>query len=197
MKILAINGSYRENGMTDQAIEVITNYLKSVHHDIEIINLRDHPIEFCQNCRACTQVEGDTPGTCALDDEMYKLIEKIESADAYILASPTNFNTVTALFKRFQERLLPYAYWPWGTPIPQFRKAEQMHKKAIVLSSCAAPTLLGRFFFDSIKLLKMTAKTIGAKTKGSLLLGYISKEQKRDFTKKEIDKLESLAKSLL
>jgi hypothetical protein len=72
-----------------------------------------------------------------------------------------------------------------------------MNKKAIVLSSCAAPTLLGRFFFDSIKLLKMTAKTIGAKTKGSLLLGYISKEQKRDFTPKEIDKLESLAKSLL
>jgi multimeric flavodoxin WrbA len=107
---------------------------------------------------------------------MQDLIEKIERADGYILASPTNFGSATAIFKRFMERLVVYAYWPWDMNAPQLRKDQAPKKKAVLVSSCAAPGILGRWIFGTRKQLKMTAKTIGAETVGILFTGLIGKE---------------------
>lgn len=138
MKILAINGSYRDRGITDQCVEVMTQVLEEAGVQVETVNLRSFPIGFCENCRACTQSPGEEPGTCVLHDDMAALVDKIEAADGYILASPTNFGTVTALFKRFMERLTVYAYWPWGTPAPKYRKERRRSKKAVLIF-CARP----------------------------------------------------------
>lgn len=196
MYVLAINGSYREGGITDQALDAMSQTLSEAGATVEIIHLRDYPIAFCANCRACTQTPGDEPGECALGDAMQALIEKTEKADAYIFASPTNFFTVTALYKRFFERLVPYGYWPWGAPAPKYRK-EVLTKKAVVLSSCAAPSLMGRVFYSSIKLLKLTAKTVGAKSVGSLMLGLIASEPAQKLSQKELEKAKKLALKLL
>ena len=81
--VLVINGSYRDDGITDQAIEVAVATLKKAGTKTEVINLRDYPIEFCLNCRECTQQTGPTPGKCVLVDGMQALIDKIEAADAF------------------------------------------------------------------------------------------------------------------
>ena len=100
-KILAINGSYRDDGITDQAVDLMAQTIRSLDAEVEIILLREYPIEFCLNCRECTQQAGESPGKCVQQDGMQELIRKIELADGYILASPTNFGSVTAIFKRF------------------------------------------------------------------------------------------------
>ena len=115
-RVLIINGSYRDDGITDQAVAVAIEALQQAGAKTEIVNLRDYPIEFCLNCRECTLNPGVEPGRCVLDDGMHELIEKIEAAEAFVLASPTNFGSVTAIFKRFMERLVAYAYWPWDKP---------------------------------------------------------------------------------
>ena len=143
---------------------------------VDCIELRDYPIEFCLNCRSCTQQPGDTPGECVHLDVMSTLVEQIERAEAYVLASPTNLGSVTAVFKRFMERLVVYAYWPWDQPYPVYRKAKTRQKKALLISSSAAPGLIGRWFFQSIKQLRMTAKIIGARPVGSLFTGSIGKD---------------------
>lgn len=175
-RVLSINGSYRDDGITDQAIEVLAQSLRDSGADVETVRLRDYPIEFCLNCRACTQEPGHAPGRCVHDDGMRELIEKIEQADAYILAAPTNFDSVTAIFKRFMERLIVYAYWPWGTKAPKFRKAKLPKKKAVLISSSAAPGPMGRWFFQSAKQLNMTANVIGANSVGTLFTGLIAGE---------------------
>jgi multimeric flavodoxin WrbA len=174
LKVLAINGSYRDNGITDQAVNAIAAELQKLDAEVEQIHLREYPIEFCHNCRVCMQSPGDTPGSCVIDDGMRDLVEKIEQADAYILAAPTNFYTVTAVFKRFVERLSVYAYWPWGKNWPSYRKAGPFHKPAVLVSSCAAPGLLGRLTYGTHKELKTAARTIGARTVGSMFTGLIS-----------------------
>ena len=176
-RILAINGSYRDDGITDQTVEALAQAIVAAGGEVEIILLRDYPIEFCINCRACTQQPGAVPGECVHQDGMQGLIDKIERADGYILASPTNFGSVTAIFKRFMERLAVYAYWPWDMNGPQFRKAQQLRKKALLVSSCAAPGIIGRWLFGTEKQLKMTAKTIGAEVVGTLFTGMIAKRQ--------------------
>jgi len=175
-KILVINGSYRDNGITDQAVEAMIQALKAAGVEVEIILLRNYPVGFCLNCRECTQQPGVAPGACVLHDGMRELIDKIEQADGYILASPTNFGSVTAIFKRFMERLAVYAYWPWDMNAPQFRKAHASKKKAVLISSCAAPGILGRWLFGTSKQLKMTAQTIGAGVVGTLFTGLIARE---------------------
>ncbi len=179
LKVLAINGSYRDDGITDQVVRIALETLESAGFAIENVNLREHPIEFCLNCRECTQQPGSSPGRCVLDDGMAALIEKIEDADSYILAAPTNFSSVTAIFKRFMERLVAYAYWPWDKSYPEFRKAGEIQKKALLVTSSAAPSWLGRFMFGSGRQLKMTAKTIGAQPVGLIYTGLANREQRQ------------------
>ena len=197
IKILAINGSYRDDGITDQTVEALAQAIEATGAEVEIILLREYPIEFCLNCRVCTQQPGATPGECVHHDGMQELIDKVERADGYILASPTNFGSVTAIFKRFMERLAVYAYWPWNINGPQFRKAQEPKKKALLVSSCAAPGILGRLLFGTDKQLKMTAKTIGAEIVGTLFTGMIAKEQHPKLAEGVLAKITVLAGRLV
>ncbi len=174
IKVLSINGSYRDQGITDQAVAAAVKALLAAGADVENVLLRDRDIRFCLNCRACAQAPGHAPGDCVHHDDMSSLVEKIEQADAYILAAPTNFSSVTAIFKRFMERLAVYGYWPWGAPGPKYRKAGQPRKKALLISSCAAPGLLGRLVYSTGKQLKLTARLIGARPVGQLVTGLVS-----------------------
>lgn len=196
-KILAINGSYRNGGITDQAVADILEILRATDADVEHIKLRDYPIEFCRNCRECMQQPGDAPGQCVLNDGMAELIQKIEDADGYVLAAPTNFSSATALFKRFSERLAVYAYWPWGKPTPVFRKAKTRKKPAIIVSSCAAPGILARLTFATNSNLKVAAKTIGGKVVGSMVTGLIAQERAPGLPKRAQRRVEALAPRLV
>ena len=89
--ILVINGSYRSDGITDQAVEVAVKALEESGTEVEKVFLREYEIDFCLNCRECTQQPGDIPGECVLHDGMRGLVARIEQADGYILASPDQF----------------------------------------------------------------------------------------------------------
>lgn len=196
-KILAINGSYRDDGITDQAVAALAQAVTAAGAEVEIILLRDYPIEFCRNCRACNQQPGATPGECVQHDGMAALIAKIEGADGYILAAPTNFGSVTALFKRFMERLVVYAYWPWKMNAPQLRKASAPKKKAVLISSCAAPGMIGRWLYGTKKQLKMTATAIGAESVGTLFIGMIAKQPHPQLPEKVRGRIKPLAAKLV
>ena len=195
-QLLAVNGSYRENGAIDQAVEVAVQTASEAGATIEVIHLRDFPIEFCRNCRHCTQVPGEAPGECVHQDGMRELIDKIEAADGYILASPTNFYSVTALFKRFMERLIVYAYWPWGSHAPKFRR-KKATKKAILIASSATPGFMGRLFYATLKQLKMTAKTIGAKPIGSVFVGLMSQQEHPKLPDKVQERVRTMVRKLM
>lgn len=197
IKILVINGSYREDGCTDQTVDLFAQALVTAGAEIETLFLRAYPIEFCLNCRVCTQQPGAAPGECVHHDGMRELLNKIEQADCYILAAPTNMGSVTALFKRFMERLVVYAYWPWNMNGPQYRKAQAPKKKAMIVSSCAAPGILGRWLFGTNKQLKMTAKMIGAEIVGTLFTGMMAKEHQPKLPERMRSQIKDLARELV
>ena len=196
-RILAINGSYREGGMTDQAIAEAAAALAGAGAEVEIVNLRDYPIEFCTNCRHCALEPGAAPGRCVIDDGMHDLIDRLEAADAFILASPTNIGSVTAQFKRFMERLLPYMYWPADKPWPVSRKAGAKPRPALLVSSSAAPALLGRWLFSCLRQLRTTAETIGARPVGAVFTGYAAGKPAKGLPGKTRRKLRKTALRLI
>lgn len=197
MRLLAINGSYREDGIIDQAVATAVRAAAEAGAEVETIYLRSYPIEFCLNCRECTQLPGESPGHCIQQDGMQALIDKIETADGYILASPTNIGTVTAIYKRFMERLAVYAYWPWGAPAPQMRRGKRLKKKAVLISSSAAPGLMGRLFFNTLKQLRQSATAIGAKSVGTLWLGMVANEPNRRLSDRQVRQIQRRVKTLL
>jgi len=196
LNILAIVGTYRRGGVVDTAVDAVLEAAENEGAEINKIYLLDKHIEFCANCRTCTQMPGAEPGTCVIDDDMSDLMAAIDRADALILASPMNFWTVTALMKRFIERLVCTAYWPWGAGAPQVRN-KRSSKRAVIVASSAAPALMARASTHLVKLLKSVARLLGAKTIGVLFIGCAAKHEKQDIGTRARKKARRLGKKLV
>lgn len=196
MRILAINGSYRAGGITDQALAVMRQTLAADGHEFVELPLRDLDIGFCRNCRECTQQPGPQPGRCVQHDAMAELIDQIEACDACILASPTNCGAVTALFKRFMERLVVYAYWPWGQPAPQPRRPER-RTPTVLVSSSAAPGFMGRWLFGTTAQLRKTAQMFGGRVRGVAFTGLAAKAPDLELTPRQRRKAMRIARRLV
>lgn len=171
--VMIVNGAYRPAGHTDQVVSVLSAQLRNHGLAVDTLVLRDVPIAFCHNCRECLRIEGPTPPPCVIDDAMNPVVERLEAADAYVFAAPVNVGSVTALFKRFMERLTVYGIWPPGQAAPRMRKAAVTPKPALLVSSCAAPGWLGRLWFSIFRPLRMTARMVGARPVGTLLTGQV------------------------
>ena len=195
MKVTALLGTYRKEGVIDSAVEEILAAAREAGAETTKIYLIDRHIEFCTNCRVCTQQEGDSRGRCLLKDDIQELLDEIERSDSIVLASPMNFWTVTAVMKRFIERLICYAYWPWGKAAPKLRKRLNT-KRAVVVATSAAPSLIARLMSRMVGLMKSCAKLLGAKTVDVLFIGLAAGEQKADIGARARKKARRLGKKL-
>ena len=175
-KVVAIVGSYRKGGTIDSAVDAILAGAREKGAKTHTIYLTEQHLEFCTNCRKCTQVPGEHRGFCAKSDNLGSILEEIDSADAIVLGSPVNFWNVTAIFRQFMERLTGYAYWPWGQARPKTRNT-RITRKAALVASCAAPGFLIPLLTGAARALNVTAKIFGAKPVGKLWIGFSSQQQ--------------------
>jgi multimeric flavodoxin WrbA len=172
-KVTALVGSYRRGGIIDQTTDEILLGAREAGAETEKIVLLDKRIEFCTNCRACTQQPSERRGECVIADDMKEILDILDSSDALILATPLNYWTVSAVFKRFIERTVCYAYWPWGKHAPAMR-SKKLDKVAVVVVSSAAPSFLVGLMSNIVRLMKSYAKALGAKPIGALKVGMIA-----------------------
>lgn len=194
-KIVGIVGSYRHDGTIDCLVDQVLESAAEHGASVNKVFLLDHCIEFCTNCRKCTQQPGEQPGRCPLADDMEDILKEIQQADALVLGSPINFGTVTAVMKRFIERTICMAHWPWGTAAPTMRK-KRPRKRAVIITSCAAPGFLGRITTSGIGLMKKVATVLGAKTVGTMMVGLVALEQRQDLSAPATRKARRLGKKL-
>lgn len=156
-RIIALVGSYRKGGVIDTAVEEVLNAAREAGAETTKVYLVDEPIAFCTNCRSCTQDPGDGHGVCPTEDGMAALLDLIDQHDAVVLGSPMNFFTVTAVMKRFIERLVCFSYWPWGMGIPKARPFSGNRKNGLVIISTAAPSIMILPFSHIAKIMKSAA----------------------------------------
>jgi multimeric flavodoxin WrbA len=178
-KVVAIVGSYRTGKVIDTVVSQIVRGVESHDGQASVVYLRDKDIAFCKNCRSCTQTAQDLPrGECPTEDDMAAICDELEAADAVILASPINFGTVTALMKRFIERLVCYAYWPWASKRPPRQRIRTRKKRALLVTSSAAPAWMGRLFMPgALRPMKWAAASLGARVVGTVYVGMVPTEQ--------------------
>jgi len=186
-KIIAVLGTYRKDGITDQIVEAALRSASSHGAQTEKVYLSDQDIKFCKNCRCCGKSKPhDRRGECVLRDDMNNLLDKIDIADGLILASPINFYTVTAVMKRFVERLIVYAYWPWEQPMPRER-VKAMTKKAVVVTSSACPAFIAKLLMpNATQILKDSAKTMGAKVVSAIHFGAVCQQENQRLNQAQV-----------
>ena len=186
-KIVAIIGTYRKDGITDQTVDAVLGGAREKGAQTEKIYLTDKHIEFCTNCRTCCKTDpAQKRGHCVHSDDMDGLLDNLDAADGIVLASPINFYTVTAVMKRFVERLTVYSYWPWEQPIPKSR-ITRMNKKAVIVTSSACPAFIGRLLMPNARqILKVSAEVIGAKVAKSVYFGGIATKEKQKLNDRQI-----------
>lgn len=102
MKIVAVNGSPRKEGNTRRLLEKVLGELQKAGWETESIQLGGRAIHGCRACYACFTKQNRR---CAFnDDEFNGLYEKLLSADAILLGSPTYFADVTPETKALIDR---------------------------------------------------------------------------------------------
>jgi multimeric flavodoxin WrbA len=102
MKVIAFNGSARQDGNTAILIRRVFSELEKQGIETELVQLAGQPIH---GCRACGQCVKNKDRRCAVDDDIVNAcIEKMLIADGIILASPTYFADLTSETKALIDR---------------------------------------------------------------------------------------------
>jgi len=177
MKAIGIIGSYRKQGYTDTAVSRALQGAASKGAGIEKVYLVERNIEYCTNCRQCSQRPGPEPGACIHQDDMAGLIRQCLAAEVLVLGAPVNFGMVTAVTKTFLERLAPLAYWPWGKPIPRMRKPPGYRRAVLITSSLATERVAKLMGANSMTTLEQMAQAFNAEVIGRLWIGMAALEQ--------------------
>lgn len=184
---MAIVGSYRKGGVTESAVEAVLEGARANGAATQMIRLKDRDLNFCTNCRQCTQAPGEQRGICPQSDDLDQILAAVESADAVVLASPVNSYNVTALYRKFLERLLGYAYWPWGQNAPTAR-TKNKHRKAVLVATSGAPGFLIPLLTGAASALRLSARMLGAKPVAKLWIGLTAHEQDHRLSRRTLER---------
>jgi len=194
-RVVAIVGSYRKGGITDQAVEAVLEGARKNGAETETLRLTEKHVEFCTNCRKCMEPLGEMRGKCVQQDDLEQMLAEIEAADAVVLASPVNDYNVTAIFRRFMERLVGYGYWPWGQNAPSARTKRQPRRAALI-SSAAMPGFFIPLATGAPRALRLTAKLLGARRAGSLWIGLAAHEPRQQISRRVRERARRLGRKL-
>lgn len=102
MKVVAFNGSPKEEGNTYRAIKMVAEELEQEGIDVEIIQVGNKVIRGCLACNACKTNQNDR---CVIEeDEVNEWIQKMKEADGILLGSPVHFAAIGGTMKSFLDR---------------------------------------------------------------------------------------------
>ena len=104
---------------------------------------------------------------------------------------------VQNIMKRFIERLVVYYYWPWTEKSPKPRIKDR-NKKAILITSSAAPAIIGRILMPcALKTMEGPAELTGAKVVKTVHIGSACLEERQKLNKKQLKLAGSLGNCLI
>ena len=100
-QVLVILGSPRRKGNSSTLAARISRGAKSAGAEVETLFLQGLKISPCRGCDTCQK--DDSKG-CAIKDDMQEIYPKLIKADAWVIASPVYWFTMSAQTKTFMDR---------------------------------------------------------------------------------------------
>ena len=168
--VLAIQGSFRNNGLTSSMLKFAAEEAKKAGHDVEYINLFDLNVKFCRGCRKCFE-----SAECVIrDDDMAQIANLIKKADVIMLAAPVYWANVPAVVKNLFDRMSGTSMEETST----FPKPRLLGKRYMLFTACNTPMPFARIFGQTTGLIKAVReyfKTSGIKSMGIVICNNTSK----------------------
>lgn len=115
MKIVSLNGSFRQNGNTALILKLLEEKLAELAENqripltIESVNLAEKNLQPCRGCRKCFD-KGEN--FCPAKDDFLSIRDRIMEADCLILASPVYVEDVSGMMKNWIDRMAFYSHRP-------------------------------------------------------------------------------------
>ncbi|OGN97368.1 MAG: hypothetical protein A2Z77_02800 [Chloroflexi bacterium RBG_13_51_36] len=100
-QVLVILGSPRKKGNSSTLAARISRGAKAAGAEVETVFLQAMNISPCRGCDTCQK--DDSKG-CAIKDDMQEIYPKLIRADAWVIASPVYWFTMSAQTKMFMDR---------------------------------------------------------------------------------------------
>lgn len=102
MKVVAFNGSPKQEGNTYHAIKMVAEELEKEGIEVEIVHVGNKIIRGCLACNACARNKNEK---CIIDnDEVNEWIQKMKEADGIIIGSPVHYSAIAGTMKSFLDR---------------------------------------------------------------------------------------------
>jgi len=116
--VVVLLGSPRKKGNSTVLAKQIIHGVESVGARVETVYLNGLNIKPCQGCYACKKKNSTG---CAVDDDMQSLYPKLVESDAWVIASPVYWFSMSAQTKIFMDRC--FALWNKDSEInPMYKK---------------------------------------------------------------------------
>lgn len=100
MKVLLINCSPHEHGVTNAALSEAAATLQDDGIETELFFPGTHPIQPCTSCWGC----GKT-GRCVFDDSVNAAIQKMQECDGLIIGTPVHYAASSGIASAFLDRM--------------------------------------------------------------------------------------------
>ena len=120
--IVILSGSPRKNGNTDRLAAAFVEGAESAGKNVTLFRVADMNIAGCLGCNHCF----DGSGICIQKDDAQTILDALKKADAYVLASPIYFFSLTAQLRLAIDR----TYALLSLDVPQ--------QKSALLITCGA-----------------------------------------------------------
>jgi len=104
-KVLVLLGSPRRKGNSAILAERIAGGARAAGAAVETVYLHALAIAPCKACYACQKPKSKG---CSIDDDMQPLYRKMIEADAWVIASPVYWFTMSAQLKLWMDRCLAF-----------------------------------------------------------------------------------------
>ena len=145
MNIIGVSASPRKEGNTAWIVNKILEGAKEQGAETQSWSFSDLDIQPCRGCLGCHK--GGDRG-CLINDDMQKLYDALEHADALVLGSPIYMGQMSAQAKIFTDRLFA-EYHPRFSP--HFKERNTAKKLVLVFNQGNPDSSLFQSYYDYTK----------------------------------------------
>ncbi|MCM1175961.1 MAG: flavodoxin family protein [Blautia sp.] len=99
MKVILVNGSSRNNGCTQTALQEVARALQEEGIETEHFFIGNGPLTDCIACGRCREI-----GKCVFDDCVNRFVEKAKECDGFVFGSPVYYAHPSGRLLSFMDR---------------------------------------------------------------------------------------------
>jgi len=102
VKVVAFNGSPKQEGNTYQALRMVLAELEAQRIETEVVQVGNQLVRGCVACGMCAKNKNEQ---CVIPgDQVNEWIQKMKEADGIILGSPVYYSAIAGTMKSFLDR---------------------------------------------------------------------------------------------